>query len=155
MKINRNSPAHAKFALSVLVTEECWFWLGQRNLQGYGLLTTGNGHPHTLAHRFAYEHFIGPIPQSMIVRHTCDNTRCVNPKHLLTGTRKDNSMDAIARNRLPIGEQKYNAKLTDAQVVEIRSRVSAGEKQRPLIKEFGVSRSVISAVVLHRHRRRA
>ncbi|QKW95381.1 hypothetical protein [Ralstonia phage RPZH6] len=52
------------------------------------------------AHRLAYELFVGPIPDGHVVRHACDNPRCINPAHLITGTQRDNVLDAVARNRL-------------------------------------------------------
>jgi HNH endonuclease len=50
-------------------------------------------------HRFIYEEMYGPIPADLVVRHTCDNSHCINPEHMLLGTRKQNTQDAIARGR--------------------------------------------------------
>ena len=41
----------------------------------------------------------GFIPQGKIIMHTCDNPRCVNPKHLILGTQLDNLSDMAKRNR--------------------------------------------------------
>lgn len=38
------------------------------------------------------------------------------------------------------------AKLTEAQVREIKARLAAGEAQWPLSREYGVSRSIIQAI---------
>jgi hypothetical protein len=35
-----------------------------------------------LAHRFAYEHLIGPIPTGLQLDHLCRNGKCINPWHL-------------------------------------------------------------------------
>ena len=35
-----------------------------------------------LAHRVAYELFVEPIPQGMVIDHLCRNRECVNPSHL-------------------------------------------------------------------------
>ncbi len=35
-----------------------------------------------MAHRWAYEHFIGPIPDGYQIDHKCGHTMCVNPEHL-------------------------------------------------------------------------
>jgi hypothetical protein len=48
---------------------------------------------------------------------------------------------------MPRGETSASSKLTDSLVMSIRSRVSAGEKQKVLAKELGVSTSLISVVV--------
>lgn len=34
-----------------------------------------------------------------MVRHSCDNIRCVNPEHLLLGTYQDNANDKMIRHR--------------------------------------------------------
>ncbi|MCK5611139.1 HNH endonuclease [Candidatus Pacearchaeota archaeon] len=41
----------------------------------------------------------GEIPKGFIIRHSCDNGMCVNPNHLLLGTKKDNTQDMLKRNR--------------------------------------------------------
>ena len=52
------------------------------------------------AHRVSYEMANGPIPDGLIIRHKCDNPNCVNPKHLESGTQKDNMLDASFRGRI-------------------------------------------------------
>lgn len=61
-------------------TEACWLWTAGTNNRGYGQLSI-NGR-HTLAHRFAYEQFVGPIPDGYQVDHLCRVRLCVNPAHL-------------------------------------------------------------------------
>jgi hypothetical protein len=56
---------------------------------------------HLLAHRFSYEMHVGPIPDGMMVLHSCDNSRCVNPAHLSIGTQTENMLDMHKRNRHP------------------------------------------------------
>lgn len=50
-------------------------------------------------HRAVYLAFYGEIPSGLIVRHSCDNGTCINPDHLLLGTKKDNTQDMLERNR--------------------------------------------------------
>ena len=76
--------------------DECWLWLGFRSTTGYGQIGLGGkGSRKILAHRYSYELRHGPIPNGLIVRHSCHNSSCVNPAHLLTGTAKDNTQDML------------------------------------------------------------
>lgn len=61
-------------------TTGCWIWVRFINHNGYGMLTLPAPHPHTVrAHRWSYEHFVGPIPPRWDVDHVCRNRACVNP----------------------------------------------------------------------------
>lgn len=77
----------------------CWEWTASlRN--GYGQFGVRAGHV-VPAHRFAYEHLVGPIPDGMVIDHLCRNTRCVNPAHLEPVTNVENVMrgeSPMARN---------------------------------------------------------
>lgn len=44
-----------------------------------------------MAHRFAYEEVVGPIPEGHQLDHTCHNRACVNPGHLRPATNKQNN----------------------------------------------------------------
>lgn len=50
------------------------------------------------AHIAVYECKVGPVPDGKILRHTCDDPRCVNEKHLIPGTKKDNRRDFMERH---------------------------------------------------------
>lgn len=60
----------------------CWRWIGARGSRTaeYGVLTIEGRRRY--AHRAAYEHFVGPIPQGLEIDHLCRNPRCVNPDHM-------------------------------------------------------------------------
>jgi hypothetical protein len=58
----------------------CWWWTACINPDtGYGTFWDGKV---LSAHRWSYEHFIGPIPEGLQVDHLCRVRRCVNPNHL-------------------------------------------------------------------------
>jgi hypothetical protein len=82
--------------IGVVGNAVCWKWQGFVAPNGYGQLWTGsrkNGSGKTvLAHRWSYEHFIGPIPDGMVLDHTCRMRDCVNPAHLEPVTNRENLM---------------------------------------------------------------
>jgi hypothetical protein len=58
-----------------------------------------------LAHRAAWEQKYGPIPKEMVLRHLCNVRSCVNPDHLVPGTKAENN-DDIKRAHLRLAEAK-------------------------------------------------
>lgn len=74
----------------------CWLWKGAKDGSGYGKFM---GHSKVmLPHRFAYEETFGvKLTRNQVIRHTCDEPLCVNPKHLITGTQSDNAKDRWKR----------------------------------------------------------
>jgi hypothetical protein len=79
------------FWAKVEPTGFCWNWKGAVLGGGYGNWTTARlrGYPQ-LAHRFAYEYLVGPIPDGMVLDHLCRNRICVNPDHLEPVTQQVN-----------------------------------------------------------------
>lgn len=66
--------------------EGCWLWLGYVGIRnGYGSFGAGK-----LAHRVAYEAFVGAIPPGLQIDHLCKVRRCVNPDHLEAVTQREN-----------------------------------------------------------------
>lgn len=144
-----------RFWAKIDKTDGCWLWTGATNSGGYGsFMYAGRlcG-----AHRLMLVWFgrlVSPIHTGCrsknVVLHSCDNPRCVNPQHLTMGTNSQNQREAYARNlRKPyLGSTHTNAKLTDAQVKEIRDLYDSGQMlQIPLAKKYGVSQRAISLVV--------
>jgi hypothetical protein len=84
--------------------------------------------------------------------HRCDNPRCVRPSHLFEGTQLENVVDRHSKGRsgAPRGEQSGRARLTDAQVREIRAAYANGETQVSIAKRMGLYQGRVSAVVLRR-----
>jgi hypothetical protein len=103
--------------------DECWEWQGKVGNSGYGRfwvdgnLITASRVAYSLANDI-------DLPIDILVCHTCDNRKCINPSHLFLGTHKDNNQDAIKKGRrIPefINRNKTpTAKLNPEQVLQIR-----------------------------------
>ena len=94
----------------------------------------------------------GHLPPDAVVMHLCDNRLCLNPKHLRVGTQADNVRDMFAKgrdgrtvspSRFARGSRVGTARLTEAQVMDIKARLRGGQSQRSVAREFGVHRSTI------------
>lgn len=136
-----------EFFRNISISETgCHLWTGGR-CKAYGSLRIGR--TVIKAHRLAYALAYGPIPRGAHVLHSCDVGICVNPQHLRLGTHKDNMRDKKERGRVvsKYGEQSHLAKLTFAQVQEIRAMVSAGALQRVVAEKFGTTQTNVSLIV--------
>ncbi len=77
----------------------CLLWIGANTGNGYGQFWAA-GRLH-LAHRWAYERWVGQIPDGLQIDHTCNVRNCVNPQHLEAVTSQENWHRAIARGVIP------------------------------------------------------
>jgi len=125
--------------------DECWNWIGGIGSKGYGVFTL-NGKPIS-AHRFSYQLKTGDLPKDLLICHTCDNPKCVNPSHLFSGTNADNARDKTAkhRNNSPKGERHGRSKLTESQVIEIR-QLTKTQSLKTIAGKFGISFKHVSAI---------
>lgn len=114
----------------------CYEWQAALNENGYGEFRVDGGRKK--AHRVAYTIFKGEIPEGLLVCHSCDNKKCVNPAHLWLGTDKDNAVDRNTKNRQNKGSLVNHAKLTEEDVISIKIRLKSGQTQRSLAREYGV-----------------
>lgn len=123
----------------------CWQWKSNTDDQGYGRFRHSSKDPEIKAHRFAWQAFNGPVPEGLMILHSCDNTWCCNPRHLRPGTAQDNSHDCLSRGRHVslTGKRNGRSKLTDEQVTTIRR---CDRTNTSLAAEYGVSHSLISMI---------
>ena len=145
-----------RFLLKVTPLRGCWSFAGEPRSKKAGYLAFQLSTNRTeLAHRYMWMLANKRrVPKGKVVRHTCDNPKCVNPHHLVLGTYKDNTQDAVSRDRMARGERNSQAKLTADQAREIRCRWKAGVRQVDLAKEFGISQAAVSLVCTRKNWRR-
>lgn len=74
------------FARLSVMPGGCWKW---GNNSRYGTAYPP-GRKRKPAHRFAYELFVGLIPDGLHIDHLCRNKWCVNPAHLEAVTNREN-----------------------------------------------------------------
>ena len=130
----------------VRVPSGCWEWRGAKNRNGYGnMIAAGR---HRLTHRLSYELFCGPVPDGMYVCHHCDNPACCNPAHLFSGTPRDNHADMRRKGRAknPRGSEAAVAKITEADVVEIRAQFASGAPRAGIAARYGLDETTVTHI---------
>ena len=115
----------------------CWIWTGPKHggkkaPTGYGQMTRKELKGSVPAHRVSWLLHKGPIPEGLMVCHTCDNRICVNPDHLYLGTNADNMRDRSQRGYV------HQRRLDEAKVREMRQLRQQGWSWRKLAARYGV-----------------
>lgn len=87
----------ARFSKHVSIQPDgCHIWAGAKAGRGYGVFMVGSrtdgSRRMVYAHRWAYVHRFGAIPEGLTIDHLCNTPACVNPAHLSPATQYDNSM---------------------------------------------------------------
>lgn len=92
MTTQRTAREIERFWSKVDRTVACWFWTGTVDTSGYAVLARHlrGRWRNTLAHRFAYELLVGPIPEGLQLDHLCRIRYCVNPEHMEVVTLQEN-----------------------------------------------------------------
>ena len=117
---------------------DCWEWTGGVYKNQYGQLNEDRYGEH-YAHRWSYRHFKGEIEDGKCILHQCDNRKCVNPEHLIAGSKAENNKEALERNPKASGR-----KLQDADLPKIAERVKAGELLKDIAKEYAMNWKCVS-----------
>lgn len=87
------------YAAGDVSKDECALWTGYSRNGRYGDMRWQG--KMVRVHRLAYElaHYLNP--RDLVICHTCDNPKCINPHHLFAGTQEENIHDAQQKGRLP------------------------------------------------------
>lgn len=135
---------------AVSETDECIDWPFAVTRKGYGLISRRN-YGQSIAHRKVWElRNKKPFPAGQQSRHTCNNRKCVNPRHIVPGTNTENQADRIGNGTTNRGERSGHAKLTEDDVRDIRKRFSAGENQLQIAAKYSISKSNVYMVATRR-----
>ncbi len=131
--------------------EGCKIWLGATGSDGYAqrnILVNGVKKKH-MVHRFVYsvihnEKYSG----DWIARHTCNNKNCINPKHIIKGSREENSLDCRSYSKATkLKEDDVRYIIEEFLKKEFTTQKSFSE---PLAKKFNVSIFAITNIVFRR-----
>lgn len=149
-KVNKNGPIpiHAPHL------GRCWVWTGWCVGVGSrkrGAITSKRKWGYQYVHRISWILNNGAIPDKLWVLHRCDTGLCVNPDHLFLGTAASNIDDCIEKNRRACGEKHPSSKLTQEEVLKMRSLYKTGEySTADLGLMFNVSRTNVWLIVTER-----
>lgn len=123
--------------------EGCVFWPFATS-RGYAYMSWG-GRYVSVSRLICTRAHGEPPDASMHAAHRCGKgaNGCVNPKCLYWATKAENESDKIRHGTIAKGERSGAAKLTDAQVEQIRSDSRLGKF---IAADYGISRSQVSRI---------
>lgn len=108
-------PQTERFLSKLDKSGDCWIWTGYK-LNGYGRFDI-NDRNKIYAHRYAYNLWVGEVPDDSVVHHKCSNRACCNPDHLQLTTQQDNLAEMFARRAY------------EKRIAELEARVAQLEKE--------------------------
>lgn len=127
----------------------CLIWPYSAIASGYGLVKGGG--KRLFAHREMCQLANGEPPSSEHeAAHSCGNGHlgCVHPKHLRWDTHQGNMGDILLHDTHTRGERQPTHKLTEAEVLTIRSLYGSGNiSQVQLARQFGVGQVQIGRII--------
>ncbi len=129
-----------RFWEKVVKSDGCWMWSGATSTRGYGRFAVSVQDKSAEAHRMSWMLTHGSVPPGQCVLHRCDTPPCVRPDHLFIGTKRDNAIDRQQKGRSAsqIGFNNANAKVSESDVIDIRTLAALGATAKALAEAFSI-----------------
>lgn len=101
---------------------------------------------HALVHTLVLETWQGPRPPGHECRHLDGNPLNLDASNLAWGTKKQNAADKLRHGTMAIGERNGQARLREADVVQIRQRLASGDGCVQIARDYGRHHSTIASI---------
>jgi hypothetical protein len=106
---------------------------------------------HCSIHRLVLMAFVGPCPPGCQTRHKNGNSADNRLVNLAWGTPKENCADKILHGTSQCGERGGRAKLTEADVREIRRLAAEGYAHAVIATRFPIAQQTVTKIVLRQN----
>ncbi len=117
----------------------------------HGLSNENGVRKNFFVHRLLAITFISPPPFAKAqVRHADGNPQNNALENLSWGTSAQNAQDKVRHGRSTYGEKNCKAKLTAADVRNIRIALANGVVRRRIVEQYGISREHVRAIVIRK-----
>lgn len=110
-------------------------------------LSVDGKHYTRTVHKLVAEAFIGKRDKDEVVRHLDGNPKNNRISNLSYGSQKQNMRDAITHGTVERGEKRYNAKLSNEDIVKMKMDIADGMQSVDVSKKYGVSEVYVCKVI--------
>lgn len=107
-----------------------------------GIWSEGRSRTFLVSH-IVCETFHGPRPVGMEVAHENGDATDDRAANLAWKTHKENEADKVRHGTLRVGDRSSQAKLDEAAVLDIRNRVTRGDRLQEIADAYGVAKSTV------------
>lgn len=128
-------------------SDECAFTVSLKAPWKNGYWGTSHRGVKTYLHRLILELNMGDVdvPRDIQARHTCGNKQCVNRRHIVPGSIRDNMADQYRLGERVMNERHGNCRLSTEDAREIR-RSPPEVRTSELALRYGISPSYVNEI---------